>query len=334
VFFSFYDIKNAVKTDLRNFRKQTNNHFFLLKNLKTSQENRLNKSILFTFADQKTTYLEKYFGETKIFVMKDLKIKKINKHIVDWLRTYAQKSNAKGFVVGISGGVDSAVVAYLCAQTGLETLFVEMPIGQKQPTIDKTKKLLEKLHSKFPNVRSTKVDLTTVFNEFKNNVSQNISQDKLNLTLANTQARFRMLTLYYQAGIHSFLVVGTGNKIEDFGIGFYTKYGDGGVDISPIADLMKSEVYKLAEYLDVPESIRFAAPTDGLFGDNRSDEDQIGANYDELEKVMKAHQNGKKANDFSEREKEVFEIYTRLNTINQHKMNPIPICKIPIELKS
>jgi len=265
--------------------------------------------------------------------VENLKIQKINQYIVDWLKTYAQKSGMRGFVVGISGGIDSAVVAYLCAQTNLETLCVEMPIGQKQSQIDQTNELLEKLHSKFINIKNIKIDLTTVFNEFKNNVSQNVSQDKLNLTLANTQSRLRMLTLYYQAGIHSLLVVGTGNKIEDFGIGFYTKYGDGGVDVSPIADLMKSEVYQLAEYLGIPDSIRSALPTDGLFGDNRSDQEQIGANYDELEKAMKSHQNGKKANDFSGREKEVFEIYTRLNTINQHKMNPIPVCQIPKKMK-
>src|SRR5690606_25730831 len=125
---------------------------------------------------------------------------------------------------------------------------------------------------------------------------------------------------------NGYLVAGTGNKIEDFGIGFYTKYGDGGVDISPIADLMKSEVYKIAALLGVPNSIQTAAPTDGLFGDNRSDEDQIGASYDELELAMKAHQLGKTSDDFIGREKEVFDIYVRLNTINQHKMNPIPVC--------
>jgi len=250
---------------------------------------------------------------------------------VDWIKTYAQKSRVEGLVVGISGGIDSAVVTYLCAQTGLKTLCIEMPIGTTQT--DKTKELLDKLYEKFPNVKSININLTSVFNEFKNKVSQDTSPDKLNLTLANTQSRLRMLTLYYHAGIHSFLVVGTGNKVEDFGIGFYTKYGDGGVDISPIADLMKSEVYELAEYLDVPDSIRFAVPTDGLFGDERSDEEQIGANYHELEKMMIAHQNGKKANDFSGREKEVFEIYTRLNSINQHKMNPIPVCLIPKKLK-
>ena len=142
-----------------------------------------------------------------------------------------------------------------------------------------------------------------------------------------------MTTLYYLAGINSALVAGTGNKVEDFGVGFYTKYGDGGVDLSPIADLMKSEVYELAAYLGVPNSIQVAQPTDGLFGDSRTDEDQIGASYDELEWAMKMQDEGKTVDDFKDREQEVFKIYTRLNTINQHKMQPIPVCEIPERLK-
>jgi NAD+ synthase len=142
-----------------------------------------------------------------------------------------------------------------------------------------------------------------------------------------------MSTLYYFAGIHGLLVAGTGNKVEDFGVGFYTKYGDGGVDLSPIADLMKSEVYALGAYLGIPESIQKAAPTDGLFGDSRTDEDQLGASYDELEWAMLAYEEGKTITHFEGREKEVFAIYTRLHKINQHKMNPIPVCLIPDEFK-
>ena len=141
-----------------------------------------------------------------------------------------------------------------------------------------------------------------------------------------------MTTLYYYAGLKKYLVAGTGNKVEDFGIGFYTKYGDGGVDLSPIADLMKSEVYALGLLLEVPNTIQSAAPTDGLFGDNRTDEDQIGASYDELEWAMKMKEQGKISNDFKNREKTVFDLFLRLNTINQHKMIPIPICKIPQNL--
>jgi NAD+ synthase len=148
----------------------------------------------------------------------------------------------------------------------------------------------------------------------------------MHLALANTRARLRMTTLYYFAGIHGLLVAGTGNKVEDFGVGFYTKYGDGGVDLSPIADLMKSDVFALGAYLKVPESILNAAPTDGLFGDDRTDEEQLGASYDELEWAMLQDENGKVIDDFIYREKEVFAIYKRLNTINQHKMKPIPVC--------
>jgi NAD+ synthase len=142
-----------------------------------------------------------------------------------------------------------------------------------------------------------------------------------------------MTTLYYFAGIHGLLVAGTGNKVEDFGVGFFTKYGDGGVDISPIADLVKSEVRLLAEFLEVPSSILKAKPTDGLFGDDRSDEDQIGANYDELEWAMTQMENGKTVADFSGREAVVFSIFKRLNFINQHKMNPIPVCEISKKTK-
>ena len=258
---------------------------------------------------------------------------KVNEYIVNWLKIYAEKARVKGFVVGISGGIDSAVTSFLCAQTGLETLCVEMPIHQAPSHVNRAREHIELLKSKFPKVQSIETDLTSTFEEFKKQIPQDAEEHKLNLTLANTRSRLRMLTLYYHAGIRSLLVVGTGNKIEDFGVGFYTKYGDGGVDINPIADLMKSEVYKLAKYLEVPDSILIAPPTDGLFGDDRSDEDQLGASYDELEKVMLAHENGKTAHDFSGREKEVFEIYVRLNTINQHKMNPIPVCEIPKEFK-
>ena len=142
-----------------------------------------------------------------------------------------------------------------------------------------------------------------------------------------------MTTLYYFAGLNGLLVAGTGNKVEDFGVGFFTKYGDGGVDLSPIADLVKSEVYDLAAYLEVPMSIQNAQPTDGLFGDSRTDEDQIGASYDELEWAMKMQNQGKISDDFKGRKQEVFKIYSRLNRINQHKMVPIPVCEIPKDLK-
>ena len=253
---------------------------------------------------------------------------KINQHIVEWLLDYAINAKVKGFVVGISGGIDSALVSTLCAQTGLPTLCVEMPIHQAESHVNRANEHIAQLKERFPNVTNERTDLTPIFESFKTQVPTSEKEALLNLSLANTRARLRMTTLYYFAGIHSLLVAGTGNKVEDFGVGFFTKYGDGGVDISPIGDLMKSEVHALAAYLEVPSSILDAKPTDGLFGDDRSDEDQIGANYDELEWAMRQDENGKTATNFTGREAEVFSIYKRLNTINQHKMNPIPICKI------
>lgn len=257
-----------------------------------------------------------------------IQVEKVNLHIVNWLKSYAENAKVNGFVVGISGGVDSAVTSTLCAQTGLSTLCVEMPIHQAPSQVSRAREHIEQLKKRFPNATSIVADLTLVFETFKNQMPHDATIDKVNLSLANTRARLRMTTLYYFAGIHGLLVAGTGNKVEDFGVGFYTKYGDGGVDLSPIADLMKSDVYALGRYLQIPESILNAAPTDGLFGDDRSDEDQLGASYDELEWAMIEDQSGKKSNDFSGREKIVFEIYKKLNTINQHKMKEIPVCII------
>jgi NAD+ synthase len=237
-----------------------------------------------------------------------------------------------GFVVGISGGVDSAVTSTLCAQTGFPTLCVEMPIHQAPSQVNRGREHIEQLKNRFPNVTNVEVDLTTTFDNFKAMVPVVSNMDKVNLSLANTRARLRMTTLYYFAGIQGLLVAGTGNKVEDFGVGFYTKYGDGGVDLSPIADLMKSDVYALGRYLQIPNSILEASPTDGLFGDDRTDEDQLGASYDELEWAMLEEEKGKISENFSGREKIVFEIYQKLNTINQHKMREIPVCKIPSEI--
>jgi NAD+ synthase len=208
-----------------------------------------------------------------------------------------------------------------------------MPIHQAASHVSRAREHISKLKAKFPNVTSEVADLTPVFENFKQQVPASENPYIMDLTLANTRARLRMTTLYYFAGLHSALVAGTGNKIEDFGVGFFTKYGDGGVDISPIADLLKSEVKELAKYLNIADTILTAKPTDGLFGDDRSDEDQLGASYDELEWAMEQLENGKTHDDFSGRQKEVFEIYKRLNTINQHKMNAIPVCEIPEELK-
>ncbi|KAB1156703.1 NAD(+) synthase [Flavobacterium luteum] len=257
-----------------------------------------------------------------------LQVEKVTLHIVNWLKEYAENAKVNGFVVGISGGVDSAVTSTLCAQTGLSVLCLEMPIHQAESHVSRGKEHIEQLKKRFLNVNSIEVNLTPVFEDFKKQVPDSNDIHKLHLSLANTRARLRMTTLYYFAGIHGLLVAGTGNKVEDFGVGFYTKYGDGGVDLSPIADLMKSEVYALGTFLKVPDSILNADPSDGLFGDARTDEQQLGASYDELEWAMEEDELGKTAADFSGREKEVFEIYKHLNKTNQHKMNPIPICLV------
>lgn len=257
-----------------------------------------------------------------------IQVEKVNTHIVNWLKTYAENAKVNGFVVGISGGVDSAVTSTLCAQTGLNVLCVEMPIHQHKSHVSRGREHIEQLKKRFPNVSNTLADLTSIFETLKKEVPTDFEESKLHLTLANTRARLRMTTLYYFAGVHGYLVAGTGNKVEDFGVGFFTKYGDGGVDLSPIADLMKSDVFALGAYLGVPDSILTAEPSDGLFGDEMTDEEQLGANYDELEWAMLADKDGKSSDDFTGREKTVFDIYKRLNKINQHKMNEIPVCKI------
>lgn len=254
-------------------------------------------------------------------------------HIVNWLKDYATKANVNGFVIGISGGIDSAVTSTLCAKTGLDVLCIEMPIHQAPSHVTRAQEHISFLKSQFPNVKDTTINLTPVFEEFKTEISLEGNQATVDMALANTRARLRMTTLYYHAGLLGLLVAGTGNKVEDFGVGFYTKYGDGGVDLSPIADLMKSEVYAVGNYLNVPQSIIEAAPSDGLFGDARSDEDQIGASYPELEWAMQVTENGKTATDFEGRKREVIEIYLRYNSSNKHKMNPIPVCEIPKNLK-
>ena len=258
---------------------------------------------------------------------------KVIDHIVNWLKDYAASSKMNGFVLGISGGIDSAVVSALCAKTGMRTLCVEMPIHQHASQVTRAENHILQLKKKFANVTDIRVDLTQVFEQFKGSLPHVEESPSLDMSLANARARLRMTTLYYFAGLHGYLVAGTGNKVEDFGVGFFTKYGDGGVDLSPIADLMKSEVYELATHLDVADEIINAAPTDGLFGDSRSDEDQIGATYNELEWAMKMHEKGKTAEDFSGRQKEVFKIYKSRHNANIHKMVPIPICEIPVHLK-
>lgn len=262
-----------------------------------------------------------------------MQVEKVTQYIISWLKEYASNAGVKGFVIGVSGGIDSAVTSTLCAKTGLPTLCLEMPIHQEKNQVNRATRHISFLKDNFKNVSSTLVNLTPVFNSLKEAVPKVDKEEDRFMSLANTRARLRMTSLYYFAGLENLLVAGTGNKVEDFGVGFYTKYGDGGVDLSPIADLLKSEVYNIGRFLKVPESIMNAAPSDGLFGDARSDEDQIGANYDELEWAMEMNDLGKTASDFSGREKVVFEIFKRYNSGNKHKMIPIPICEIPKNLK-
>ncbi|APY10323.1 NAD(+) synthase [Seonamhaeicola sp. S2-3] len=262
-----------------------------------------------------------------------MQTEKVVNHIVNWLKDYATNAGVNGFVVGVSGGIDSAVTSTLCAKTGMNVLVVEMPIHQAKSHVSRAQEHIKQLKTRFDNVSDTRTDLTPVFDEFKTEVFLDGDQATVDMALANTRARLRMTTLYYYAGLYKLLVAGTGNKVEDFGVGFYTKYGDGGVDLSPIADLLKSEVYQLGEALEVPESIMNAAPSDGLFGDARSDEDQIGASYPELEWAMKMDNEGKTESDFEGRKQAVFKIYKRFNTANKHKMIPIPVCNIPNNYK-
>ncbi len=258
---------------------------------------------------------------------------KVTNYIVNWLKDYANKANVNGFVVGVSGGIDSAVTSTLCALTGLEVKCLEMPIHQDINQVTRAEKHIAFLEKKYKNVSSDKVDLTPVFEGFKSIMPTISDNEKVALSLANTRARLRMTTLYYYAGIYGLLVAGTGNKVEDFGVGFYTKYGDGGVDLSPIADLLKSEVYEIAKYLGIIDEIQQAAPTDGLYADSKSDEEQIGASYDELEWAMEQDQKNKTHLDFTGRNQEVFKIYKSRNNQNKHKMVPIPVCEIPDDLR-
>jgi NAD+ synthase len=259
---------------------------------------------------------------------------KVVDHIVNWLKDYAVNANMKGFVIGISGGIDSAVTSTLCARTGMELLCLEMPIHQAPSQVNRALDHIQWLQRNYDKVSMTQVNLTPVFDGLIDVLPVVADEESRFMSLANTRARLRMTSLYYFAALNKYLVAGTGNKVEDFGVGFYTKYGDGGVDLSPIADLMKSEVYEIARFLGINQEIIDAAPTDGLWGDNRTDEDQIGASYDELEWAMNMQDAGKELNDFKGRKKEILDIYLRLNRANQHKMQPIPVCEIPPQLKN
>ena len=254
-------------------------------------------------------------------------------HITDWLKNYLTENNMNGFVVGVSGGIDSAVSSSLCAKTGLRTLCVEMPIHQAPDQVSRARKHIEKLKSRHANVSSVEVDLTETFETFKASLPEADLHENQEISLANTKARLRMSTLYYFAALHGYLVSGTGNKVEDFGVGFYTKYGDGGVDLSPIADLMKTEVFEVGKELGVIEEILQAEPTDGLWEDNRSDVDQIGSTYEDLEWAMEFEENGGDTSTISTNQQKALENYRKYHKANKHKMQSIPVCEIPEMLK-
>jgi len=255
---------------------------------------------------------------------------KVIDYIVNWLKTYCDNAGLNGFVVGISGGIDSAVTSMLCAKTGKKTFLLNMPIYQSDEQISLAGQHIEMLEANYSSAKGIKMDLTAAFQALEKTFPPDIQDD---LTMANTRSRTRMLTLFAFANHHGMLVAGTGNKVEDFGVGFYTKYGDGGVDISPIADLMKSEVYSLGKELSIMETILNAPPTDGLWNDNRTDESQIGASYDELEWAIKFEAESNDEGPLNARQKEVLTIYRKLHRANRHKMDPIPVLKIPDSLR-
>ncbi|MDB3949556.1 NAD(+) synthase [Candidatus Pelagibacter sp.] len=235
--------------------------------------------------------------------------------ISNWIKDYVEKmpSKAQSLVIGISGGIDSSVSSTLSAMTGIKTIVLSMPIKQKSSQHDLSLKHQEWLIKNFKNVESHTLNLDKLFEAFENTLSNFDSEHGM----ANSRARIRMTTLYQVAAANKGIVVGTGNKVEDFGVGFYTKYGDGGVDISPIADCNKSEVWGIGKSLNILQEIIEAAPTDGLWDDGRTDEGQLGLKYAELEEAMN------NANSIN-REK-----YEKIRKMNLHKMEPIPVCKIP-----
>src|SRR5210317_617766 len=232
--------------------------------------------------------------------------------IIDWLSEYSKNANDKNFVVGVSGGIDSALTSTLCAETGINTYVVSLPIKQGGAELARAEEHIAFLTDKYENVIPLQFELDKVFTEFSS-----LFEREDELILANSRSRIRMATLYHIAGLTNSLVVGTGNKVEDFGVGFYTKYGDGGVDISPIADLMKSQVWRLGKDLNVLQEIIDAPPTDGLWEDGRTDLDQLGGlTYEQMEHAMTHGSNS-----------EYYDTYQKIRKVNLHKMNPIPVFK-------
>ncbi len=239
------------------------------------------------------------------------------KFIVDWIKSYVTNISKQpvSLVIGVSGGVDSALTSTLCAKTGLRTIAISMPIKQNLTQHDLSLKHLDFLKNNFNNVEVQTIELDSVFSSFQKTMKSHDSD----LAFANSRSRLRMVTLYQVAQSNNGIVIGTGNKVEDFGVGFYTKYGDGGVDISPIADCTKSDVWKLAEEIGVIREIIDAEPTDGLWDDSRNDENQLGLSYKQLEEAM------------INKNSEFYKKYEEIRQPNLHKMKPIPVCEIPKE---
>ena len=248
----------------------------------------------------------------------------LSNKIQEWIINYVTENNLQVLVVGVSGGIDSAVVSTLCAKTGIPTITVGMPINSNLENTRLSDLQIALLTKTYPNIEGYNIDLSSVFTSFKSH--KVFDRFNSELGFANTKSRLRMITLYQIAASVGGIVVGTGNKVEDFGVGFYTKYGDGGVDISPIADLYKSEVRELGRLLGVPQEIIDSEPTDGLWDDNRVDETQIGTSYDNLEWVME-YGLKKWEDDLKLTQKETTAIsnYLSFNTKNKHKMVSIPI---------
>jgi NAD+ synthase len=249
---------------------------------------------------------------------------KLEERIVKWLSDYAIQHNIKAFVIGVSGGIDSAVSSTLAAMTGLPTYVLGMPIHQNTHQESLSDAHLGWLQHNFNNVIVNKFDLTEVFESFKTTMGE-LGTDTL--ALANSRSRLRMVTLYQVSSSVGGVVVGTGNNVEDYGVGFYTQYGDGGVDIAPIADLYKTEVWELGRHLGVDQRIVNAQPTDGLWDDGRTDEDQIGTSYEMLEWVMEKGLNEDPLF-LNEEQTKAVDVYQKFNTQNKHKMISIPTFKL------
>jgi NAD+ synthase len=247
------------------------------------------------------------------------------KFITKWIKDYAKQNKIKELVVGVSGGIDSAVVSTLCAKTGLPLTIVTMPIRQNKKLHNLSLEQAKFLTENFKNVVHVNIDLTPVFTAFEKKTAGIAYDSKLGF--ANSRARLRMTTLYQIAQSVGGIVVGTGNKVEDFGVGFFTKYGDGGVDISPIGDCLKTEVWDMGRELGVPQSIIDAPPTDGLWDDARTDETQLGMSYQDLEVAMMMDNTGWPPKDKTE--KANLKKYQEIRAKNLHKMNPIPVCVFP-----